>query len=402
MASRTTIGLAHCYLGHGGGEVATLWAIQALKDEYDVTLITAGDVDLTELNRFCGTCLREGDFRVRQAPVPAWLRRMRGAQALRSALHQRHCRRLAGEFDVLASGYDPCNFGRRAVQFIADLGWDPQLRGTYFAEDEGRLGSLPGRLTRTAYHTLCRALTQRSGWNTFRGDDILVANSAWMAAVIRTRWPSSRVEVLYPPVAFRSGPLPWEQKEVGFVCLGRIAPEKRVDAVIQILSQVRARGHAVHLHVIGPMDGSPYSTRIERLCRANADWIQVEGMKAGLDKERILTAHRFAVHGWAGEPFGIAVAEMAKAGCLPFVPEVGGAAEIVGCPELCYHDASDAVTKIEAVLKSDALQEELREKVRRSACLFGSDVYTAGVRRIVGLLGASTSARRDREWALAR
>jgi hypothetical protein len=52
------IGVAHPRLGRGGSEARAMWAMQALKDDYDVSLITAGEVNLKELNSFYGSSLR--------------------------------------------------------------------------------------------------------------------------------------------------------------------------------------------------------------------------------------------------------------------------------------------------------------------------------------------------------
>ena len=82
----------------------------------------------------------------------------------------------------------------------------------------------------------------------------------------------------------------------------------------------------------------------------------LEGPRAGKEKEKLLTGHRFAVHGRREEAFGIAVAEIVKAGCVTFVPDEGGPPEIVGDAALCYADTADAVQKIDAVLRSDTEQ----------------------------------------------
>jgi glycosyltransferase involved in cell wall biosynthesis len=175
--------------------------------------------------------------------------------------------------------------------------------------------------------------------------------------------------------------------------LGRISHEKRIDTMIEILSRVRQLGHDVHLHIIGPLDESPYSRSIERMCNAHADWVTAEGGMAGKEKIRLLTEHRYAIHGRKAEPFGIVVAEMAKAGCIPFVPDDGGAPEIVGDERLCYRDIDDAVRKIDDVLRHDKLQRELREKTLARGQLFGVEDYQKSVRRVVDEVGSN---HRDR------
>src|SRR5262245_36901588 len=78
---------------------------------------------------------------------------------------------------------------------------------------------------------------------------------------------------LYPPVSgvFPEGP--WTEREDGFVCIGRIAPEKELDKVIDVLMGVRARGQDVHLHLIGAPDHSSYYQDIRRRVQENSSWL---------------------------------------------------------------------------------------------------------------------------------
>ena len=53
--------------------------------------------------------------------------------------------------------------------------------------------------------------------------------------------------VVYPPVSTERFAIAWEEKELAFAMIGRIAPEKRIERAIAILEAVRQRGHAVRL-----------------------------------------------------------------------------------------------------------------------------------------------------------
>ena len=60
--------VAHPYLhASGGGNVVAAWALQALRDEFEVTLATLGPVDCAALNRNFGTSLADRDFAIRIA-----------------------------------------------------------------------------------------------------------------------------------------------------------------------------------------------------------------------------------------------------------------------------------------------------------------------------------------------
>jgi len=380
-------------MGRGGSEAATLWAIDALKDGYDVSLITAGDVDLAGLNAYYGTHLQPSDFDVSRPWLPALFLRNGSASALRGALHQRYCRKVANQFDVLISAYNPCDFGRPAIHRIADFGWDRKIRDKYDAAPPEAKGLIHrDNLIRKAYLGVSKALRKPSGRNVFAGEDIILANSQWTAGIIRGKHPHAEVQIVYPPAAGEFPPVPWERREAGFVCLGRVAHEKRVENIIGILSRVRSLGHNVHLHIIGGRDHTPYGDMIERLCMENAAWATMEGQKAGAEKEKFLTGHRFALHACRREAFGIAVAEMVKAGCVTFVPDEGGPPEIVGDARLCYRDADDAVRKIDAVLRSEPLGRELHEMMLRRGALFGVQAYQRGIRRVVRDMGGRLAA----------
>ena len=52
------VGIGHPRMGRGGSEARVMWGIQALKEDYDVSIITAGNVDLDGFNQFYGTTVQ--------------------------------------------------------------------------------------------------------------------------------------------------------------------------------------------------------------------------------------------------------------------------------------------------------------------------------------------------------
>jgi len=395
---RTRLAIAHVCMGRGGSEAAALWGIQSLRPDYDVTLVTAGRVregDLEELNRFYGTSLRPSDFRVLEAPVLPGMRRNGAAAALRGGLFQRFCRRVAGRFDVLVSAYNLCDFGRPAVHFVADFCWDRELQREFDPMPPGAQRWIHREgLLRRAYLAFARSLARRSGRNLFSGEDLIVMNWQWTGGLMEDRYGVRNAPVLYPPVIAEFPCVPFEEKELGFVCIGRVAYENRIETMIEILRRVRALGHDVHLHVIGPIDDSPYGQMVRGLCAENSAWVFAEGQKTGDEKARLLTGHRFGIHGCRWEAFGISVAEMVKAGCIPFVPDTGGQVEIVGEPSLCYRDADDAVSKINSVLRSGNRQRELAERLARHGRQFSTERFMQEFREVVKGFAEKRGGRR--------
>jgi glycosyltransferase involved in cell wall biosynthesis len=84
------------------------------------------------------------------------------------------------------------------------------------------------------------------------------------------------------------------------------------------------------------------------------------------------------------EHFGMAPAEMARAGAIVGVPRGGGQMEIVGRePALMYESDDDAVQKISATLASASEQQRLREGLAIVSEQFSTTNFMQQVRTIV-------------------
>ena len=374
------IAIGHVRLGWGGSEKRVWWGIEALKDEYDVSLITAGNFDLAAMNAYYGTFLDASDFTVKQVPLPGFLRKNATASALRGALYQKYCRKMAHEFDVLISAYGPCDFGAPAIHFIADFSWDDEIREKLHPRAPGFI--YKDHIIRKCYLWAAERLYDRSGRDLFSGEDWIIAVSPWVAEQIRKKY-GVECEVIYSPVPGNFAPASWQSREAGFVCLGRIAQEKRIEQIIEILDRVRSLGHTVHLHIIGGKESNAYASMVEELCQRNADWITQEGRIVGDDKIEMLLKHRYGLHGCHGDAFPGAVIEMIKAGCLVWVHNSGGQADIVNHPALLYSDINDAVEKIDKVLRDSELQTALQRHEALQVQPFSTETFIKEIRHLV-------------------
>ena len=381
---RPRLALAHPRLGRGGSEVVALRLLEALSADYALTLLTTGEVDWPALNALAGTAVDPRSVAVLRPPLPAALRATALGAAAREALHQRFCRSVADRFDLLVSAYNPLDFGRRALHFVADLSFDPTLARRFDplpCGPRGALHRLPG--ARAAWHALARRLGAPSPRGLFAPGDLVVANSRFVADLLAAHHGVT-APVLYPPVAPAAAPVPWAERHPRFVALGRFAPEKRLERLVAIVAGVRARGHAVELHLVGDPTDSAYGARVARLARRSGPWVILTGPLVGEAKGAYLAASRYGLHGREGEPFGLAVAELAAAGALPFVPALGGAAEIVADPELVWRDPADAVARIDRLLRRpDAEQAALSDALRARARAFDAAAFAAGARALV-------------------
>ena len=257
-------------------------------------------------------------------------------------------------------------FGKPAIHFAADVYIMDKIgvkRPRYVLLDPPQLGFEDRvrikvrkwrRLGKTflcavfGYHKRLRKALIKNG-------DCVVANSCWIASFFeKVKFPFA---FLYPPVIAEFPYVPLTDRFADFVCIGRISNQKRIERMIEILAEVRRRsGRQFLFHIIGELKDDPYSEYIKELADRHS-WILLEGPLFGAEKEKLLTGCRYAIHACEFESFGISVAEYLKAGCIPFVPNEGGSAEIIGFPEFCYADIEDAVGKILRFLEKDEAEQ---------------------------------------------
>jgi len=378
---RAKVAIVHPKLGFGGSEARALWLLEALKRDYDVCLITGGKVDLLRLNEYYGTRLSPQEFSIREVRMPLDLQRTSKFAGLRGAFFLRYLKRVSLEFDVMISAYNPCDFGVRGIQFIGDFAFVEEWRSTLHPSLQNYrrwwYGDSP---LRNVYLAFCNLVSKPNpdAWKR----NVTVANSDWSARLLRREF-GIEARTVYPPVAEQVAAVPWEDRKNGFLCIGSVVPEKRMDAAIRILQKVRQHGQDVHLHILGGLDGSPYARQLKKLAEENRDWVFLEGLTYGEKKRDLLARHRYGINACESEAFGIAVAEMVKAGCIVFVPDGGGQTEIANHPTLTYEGEGDAVSKIEAVLTNVEMQHELRKHLSIAAQRFSTEAFVRGIVGVV-------------------
>jgi glycosyltransferase involved in cell wall biosynthesis len=377
---RLKIAFTHVRLGWGGSEKRVLWGLQALREKYDLTLITAGHFDLDALNSYYGTALKETDFNSVQVSLPFFMRDNSRMAAVRGALFQRYCQKVASNYDILISGYGPTDFGVPALHFIADFSWDQELREALHPYPRGWI--YHKQWLRKIYIGIAAALRKPSGRNLFSGEDLMLSVSPWVSSVMRERYGIDS-PVLPSPVPGNFKESRWENKQAGFVCLGRLAPEKRIEDVISILSAVRRRGHDVHLHIIGEGDNEVYVSSLRSLASNNKGWITLEGRKQGKEKEILLAEHAFGIHACRGDAFPGVLIEMMKAGCVVWAHDSGGQPDILETPALLYRDNNDAVERICRMLNDPEMLRVTHKRMKQLSKKYSVDSYIQNIRRIV-------------------
>ena len=363
-------------MSKGGGEAVAMHVLEALQNEYDLTLITLNQPDFEELNDFYQTSVDPVPVRIAGTVAP-WLHRQFGIKyyILQNALLGRYARRHADEFDLLFSTINELGLGSDSIQYVHfPFDWSVSLpnREHIFhptVEEDG------------PYERLCTAIADID-----RKDiqsNTLLANSEWTAAVVEDAY-DTRPDILHPPIDTRSfDPQPWSDREPGFVTIGRIERSKRIADMIKIIDRLRERDRETHLHVIGPTVDEEYYKEVAALA-ADRPYIYLEGE---LEREELverICSHRYGIHGKEYEHFGMAVAELVAGGCVTFVPSNGGQHEIVGKREpLLYDSVDDAVETIDRAFTRSGEPEDLRFSQREISRRFGRERFQEEIRKTV-------------------
>jgi glycosyltransferase involved in cell wall biosynthesis len=300
------------------------------------------------------------------------------AGLLRLALTMRHARRVSDGFDVLVGGQNETDFGRRGIQYVhyptylrprpdVDYRWyhhaAPPLLHVYYRWAD--------RLAGVSMDGVRRNLT--------------LANSNWTAARVK-QLLGIEARTLYPPVADPAPPLAWSERTNTVVALGRISPEKEYERAMRVLARVRRHVPDLTFTIVGTCDRhtTGYLHALRRLAATLGSWIQFWHDPPRDELRRFLATSRWGIHAMREEHFGMAPAEMVRAGLVVWVPRGGGALEIVGDePALHYESDEEAVEKIARVMTSAHEQTRVREHLARQAERFGTESFMDDIRSVV-------------------
>ncbi len=381
MTRRRVLVVQPAIAGSGGGDQVAAWTLQALSELYDVTVLSWQNIDCAVVNQFCGTSLsqqclsqvRPGHMSMRLVDlVPMRLALLRIALLGRAA--KRLDRRLG--FDVVISTSNEMNFGRVGVQYI-HYPWSfrprPDPERTWYTE-------LPGALT--LYHWLCNALAGGLSGVGMAGN-ISVANSRFIAEKVETITGRS-CRVVFPPTPGHFDPLPWSERNDEMICVGRISGEKRTLEIIDIVDQVRRRGADLRLRVLGLPEVPAYVREVEKRAQNCGDWLRLELEPSRKRLLAVMHKARYGIHAMVEEHFGIAVAEMVRAGCVVFAHASGGPVEILGeDSDLLFRDTGDAVEKIVAVLSSEERRIDVEARLAARRERFGVEDFVRSMQAVV-------------------
>jgi glycosyltransferase involved in cell wall biosynthesis len=364
----------------GGSSGVASWVLQALVPDHRVTVLSWQPVEVEPINRFFGTHLHRSDFDTMVVPrawrfAPDLL--PTPATLIKLALLMRYTRRVSAGFEVIFGVHNETDFGRRGIQYIhypSYLRPRPRVDFRWYHQPAAAL---------TAYYALADRL---AGFSLERMKaNLTVVNSNWTGEHVRA-FLGGNPRTLYPPVAGAGTGLPWAERASWFLAVGRISPEKEYERVMRILARVRVHAPDLRLTIVGTRDRhtAGYFNSLQALARSLGDWIQFRQNISRDELRGLMASHRYGLHGMREEHFGMAPAEMARAGIIVWVPTGGGQMEIVGNePALMYASDEDAIHKITEVLGNAGLQERLRAGLSTRSEMFSTERFMREVREIV-------------------
>jgi glycosyltransferase involved in cell wall biosynthesis len=373
---------------HGGGEGVAAWILEALRQDYAVTLLTSEPVDLSPLDRHFGTSLTGSDLQVRimAPPVRRFLALDPDPGSIQKhAYLMRLCKRVRNEYDLVVGADNEGDFGPPAIQYIHWPFLSPlyhQVRSSCDLPFRSKLACLSKGEIRPWM------LVADFSFDRMKANHTLV-NSDWTGRLVKRVYGIDSTTV-HPPAPGIFPEIAWEEREDGFIMMGRLAAGKRFDWCLKVLSVVRTRFPHIKMHIVGRshLEARDYPVTLRSLAQANSSWVTLHEDLSRGELARLAARQRYGMHAFKNEHFGMAVAEMVRAGCIPFVHNSGGQLEIVGHDSrLIYESEEDAAQKIMQVLGDRAAQQDIRQRLALRKDFYSVETFMRAIRAQV-------------EWAL--
>jgi glycosyltransferase involved in cell wall biosynthesis len=255
---------------------------------------------------------------------------------------------------------------------VDGLGWDAE--GPTPLDPDASLAYYRSRLPRLAWWRQVLLLHLRR-WVAHRAA-ANVAITAWVAR----RQPLPRQRVIANPVALAAAPdpqtLPWRERPVDLLFLGRLVQEKGLDVLLDALVLLRSSaGLRPQLWVVGdgPMRQA-WQQRSERL--GLQEQVRFLGSQRGTGLRHCLSQARIGVvpSVWE-EPMGIVAVELLAAGLVPVVSAQGGLAECVGAAgvTVANGDPQALASQLRELLLLPASGEKLLAAASLQVAAFGPE-----------------------------
>ncbi|MCF2165495.1 glycosyltransferase [Halobacterium salinarum] len=359
--------------------------MEALQDQYELSLLTVTKPDLSELNSFYGTSVENISIqrldgttislvRAVSKPLPLDFK----LDGLQWALLDRYAKTMQNRYDLMISTRDEIAFKDRALQYIH--------MPTQAAILKNGRESLPGYVGSSSliYKLYDSVRFKVAGYDpTLVRTDRLLTNSKWTSSVIEDVYRTDST-VVYPPIDKRGfSSVDWDDREDGFVMIGRISPEKRILKAINIIRRLRECDENIHLHIIGATEDPSYLDKIRKMSN-KSNSIHIEGECSRRELINFIQSHKYGIHCKESEHFGMAVAEYVVGGSIPFVHNSGGQTDIVlNDDRLVYNTNDEAVQKAKDIISDEGQQRKIQEMLADSVERFSKQTFQQRISKIV-------------------
>jgi len=183
-----------------------------------------------------------------------------------------------------------------------------------------------------------------------------------------------------------------QDSPIRLIFLGRIVPEKGIEAAIATVEALQAMGLLAHLEVVGGGEADYVDALKSRAVRLPVSWSGA--LAADAIRQRLAAAHFFVFPTWhQGEGHSNALTEAMAEGAVPICSENGFNRSVVaGTGRILSLDAagSDYAQAIAEIWRSGSWQYLSNAARERVALHYTSDVVVAGlIRRYAGTMTAA-------------
>jgi len=202
-------------------------------------------------------------------------------------------------------------------------------------------------------------------WQGLKEADKVITNSNYSKENIITHYkiPADKIDVVHWGIDDAEIPKYDVKKDKTVLFLGRMTIQKGPDYFIEVAKKVLDYEPHTKFIVVG--DGDMLPKIINRTAELDiADKVTFTGALAGDDVHKAFQTADLYVMPSVSEPFGLVALESLKNGTPILISKQSGVSEVIkNALKTDFWDLNEMTNKIVAVLRHQALQEELREKV---------------------------------------
>jgi L-malate glycosyltransferase len=297
--------------------------------------------------------------------------------------------RLSDNYDLfIASVHNPpptC-FSPRGVVYVHFPFWDRYSNWLWSGQSTGFFGSIKNRFRRIYYEK--KWMQHLDTYQTW------MANSAYSAGWTAKRW-GPKCRVVPPPVRPYSNKT---DKQPQILMLGRFVPSKRQLEVIQAYSSIHAHLPGWTLMLVGGLGTSQQEQEYFQALKEAAGMMPVQFLvnASRNDVEYHLQISNFFIHAMGygvdldtfpelAEHFGIATVEAMSAGCIPFVLNCGGQAEIVRHERdgILWNNLEELAEHLLQVAQASGIQHDLRVSAMNRAQNYSMQQFRESVQNLL-------------------